>query len=255
MLEADSGAPLVLATVEDITDKRSAHEELQRAHSELQEFAPRLLSAQEDERRRISRELHDDFGQRLSLLAMSVDVLGRKVPAERSAERAEIARIMEGLNDLVTDVHNMSHQLHSAKLEHLGLRVALNEVCRQLALQHHIAIILSADGLPEFLPEEVSLAFYRVAQEALSNAVKHSGSDRVEVSLRYQDELLCMRVRDFGVGFDPDLRKSGLGLVTMQERLRMIGGALRFNPVAEGGIELQAEAKVDVPGLDGRKIA
>jgi PAS domain S-box-containing protein len=245
ILNSGEAQPIVVATIEDITEKKEAIEELERAHAELQRLAPRLLSAQEDERRRISRELHDDIGQRLSLWMMKLDVLGIKVPAERTAERAEIRKILAGLSELITDVHNMSHQLHSSKLEHLGLRVALNDVCRQLAEQHHVVINLSAKNVPDSLPEDVSLAFYRVAQEALRNAVKHSRSPRIDVNLDYDEQVLQMKVRDFGVGFDPGIQRNGLGLITMQERVRMVGGTVCFNSVPGVGTELQAEARVE----------
>jgi signal transduction histidine kinase len=139
----------------------------------------------------------------------------------------------------------MSHQLHSSKLEHLGLRVALNDVCRQLAEQHHVVINLSAKNVPDSLPEDVSLAFYRVAQEALRNAVKHSRSPRIDVNLDYDEQVLQMKVRDFGVGFDPGIQRNGLGLITMQERVRMVGGTVCFNSVPGVGTELQAEARVE----------
>ena len=245
ILNSGEAQPIVVATIEDITEKKEAIEELERAHAELQRLAPRLLSAQEDERRRISRELHDDIGQRLSLWMMKLDVLGIKVPAERTAERAEIRKILAGLSELITDVHNMSHQLHSSKLEHLGLRVALNDVCRQLAEQHHIVINLSTRDVPDHLPEDVSLSFYRIAQEALRNAVKHSRSPKIDVSLIYDGRVLRMRVRDFGVGFDSAIPRNGLGLITMQERVRMIGGSICFNSVPGVGTELEAEARLD----------
>src|SRR5215469_7684297 len=245
ILNSGEAQPIVVATVEDITEKKEAREELERAHTELQSLTPRLLSAHEDERRRIARELHDDIGQRLSLWMMKLDVLGIKVPPERVAERAEIRKVLAGLSELITDVHNMSHQLHSSKLEHLGLRVALNDVCQQLAEQHQIVINLSANDVPDHLAEDVSLSFYRVAQGALRNAVKHSRSPRIDVSLIYDGRVLRMRVRDFGVGFDSAIPRNGLGLITMQERVRMIGGSICFNSVPGVGTELEAEARLD----------
>jgi len=244
MLNSSGRPALVLATVEDITDKRAAIEDLQRAHAELQQLTPRLISAQEAEKLRISRELHDDVGQRLSLLMVNLDVLQHQIPIERAAEQAEISKLLRELDELVTDVHNLSHQLHSSKLDHLGLSAALKELCRQLAGQHHMAINLTADPMPPSLSEEVSLCFYRVAQEALTNAAKHSRSSRVDVTVVSNGRLLRMRIRDFGVGFDPAVERDGLGLVTMQERLKMIGGVVRFHSVAGRGTELEAEANI-----------
>jgi signal transduction histidine kinase len=173
-------APLLcLAAV--VRERRVAVEELKKAHSELQEFTPRLIAAQEQERQRIARELHDDVGQRLAGLCLGLDLLDEKIPAERSAEHAEIRSLLTQLDELAIDVNNMSHQLHSSMLQYLGLRAALEEVCKQLVDQHRVAIHLTADQLPESLSEQVSLCFYRVAQEALMNAMKHSGTSQVDV--------------------------------------------------------------------------
>ena len=221
-----------------------ALEELKKAHSELQEFTPRLIAAQEQEKERISRELHDDVGQRLALLSIGLDSVDEKIPVERSSEHAEIRSLLTQLDELATDVHNMSHQLHSSKLQHLGLRAALKDVCQQLSDQHRVAIYLTADQLPKSLSEQVSLCFYRVAQEALMNAVKHSGTSQVDVSLDCKGQLLRMCIRDYGIGFDPSVRGTGLGLVAMQERLRMVGGMLRFNSVAGMGTEVEAEVNI-----------
>lgn len=239
-----AGVPaMVLATVEDITEKRAALEELQRAHAELQQLTPRLFSAQEQERRRISRDLHDDFGQRLSLLMGELGSLERELPTEANGH-SRIRKLLEELDEMVADLHNMSHQLHSWKLELLGLSAALKDICRQLEHQYHITINLSAGQLPE-LRKEVSLCFYRVAQEALTNAVKHSKSPQIDVNVAADGCVLRMRVRDFGVGFDPAIQRNGLGLISMQERLRMIGGVVRFNSVLGGGTELEAEANLN----------
>jgi PAS domain S-box-containing protein len=245
ILSSGEAQPIVVATVEDITEKKEAIEELENAHAELQRLTPRLLSAQEDERRRIARELHDDIGQRLSLWMMKLDVLGIQMASEKAVEHLEIRKILAGLSELITDVHNMSHQLHSSKLEHLGLRIALNDVCRQLAEQHHIVINFKTRDVPDNLPEDVSLAFYRIAQEALRNAVKHSRSVKIDVSLMHEGEALRLKVRDFGVGFDPARQRDGLGLITMQERARMIRGTICFNSVPGIGTELEAQARVD----------
>jgi signal transduction histidine kinase len=242
-------APLLcLAAV--VRERRVAVEELKKANSELKEFTPRLIAAQEQEKQRISRELHDDVGQRLALLKIGLDLVEQKIPVERNVEHAEMCSLLTQLDELAIDVHNMSHQLHSSKLQYLGLRAALKEVCQQFVDQHHVAIHLTADQLPESLSEQVSLCFYRVAQEALMNAVKHSGTSQVDVSLDCQGQLLRMRIRDYGIGFNPSVRRKGLGLVTMHERLKMVGGMLRFNSLAGMGTEVEVEVNIGDAGLN-----
>lgn len=240
-----SGATLVLATVEDISEKKAAVESLTSAHTELQQLTLRLLQTQEDERQRIARDLHDDVGQRLSLIMLDLDLLNNEMPAEQTTEHEKLRSLLGQVDELVTDVHNMSHQLHSSKLKHLGLSVALKEVCHQVSRQHRVEIKLHADQMPHLLPEQVSLCLYRVAQEALQNAVKHSRAERIEVTLTNDGSVVRLQITDFGVGFDSKIRNSGLGLVTMQERLRMIDGRLRVESEPGTGTRIVAEADID----------
>jgi PAS domain S-box-containing protein len=256
----------LIGMVADVNDQKLSEEALsnatrklaeaqERAHQELRQFTPRLIAAQEDEKRRISRELHDDIGQRLSLLRIELGHLESVLSPDETSKRSEIRKLEDELDQLVSDVHNISHNLHSSHLEHLGLSGALKQLCRQLAAQYGIAINLSTEQLPEILPDPVPICFYRVAQEALSNAGKYSKSSKIDVGVFFDGRLLRMRIRDFGVGFDPSVRRNGLGLVTMQERLRMIDGVLRFNPVPEGTeVEAEAEVKLDYVG-SSEKVA
>lgn len=242
-------APLLcLAAV--VRERGVAVEKLEKAHSELQEFTPRLIAAQEQEKQRISRELHDDVGQRLALLRIGLYSLDQNIPVEKSVEHAELCGLLTQLDELALDVRNMSHQLHSSKLRYLGLPAALKEVCQQLIDQHRVAIHLTANQLPDSLSEQVSLCFYRVAQEALMNAVKHSGTSQVDITLDCQGQLLRMCIRDYGTGFDPSFRGTGLGLVAMHERLRMVGGLIRFNSIAGVGTEVEAEVNIGETNLN-----
>jgi PAS domain S-box-containing protein len=245
----------LIGMVADVTDQKLSEEALsdtrrklveaqEKANQQLREFTPRLIAAQEDEKRRISRELHDDIGQRLALLRSALGDLERVLSPDETVGRSKICTLEGQLEELVADVHSMSHNLHSSQLEYLGLSVALEVLCRQLAGQYGIAINLSTERLPEVLPDPVPICFYRVAQEAISNAGKHSKSSKVDVGVCCDGRRLRMRIRDFGVGFNPSIRGNGLGLVTMQERLRMVDGVLRFNPVPEG-TEVEAEVKLD----------
>jgi PAS domain S-box-containing protein len=244
----------LIGMVADVTDQKLSEEALsdvtrklaeaqEKAHQELRQFTPRLIAAQEDEKRKLSRELHDDIAPRLTLLRSELDVLERVLSPDETAGRSAIRKLEDKLDQLVVDVHNMSHHLHSWHLEHLGLSGVLEPLCRQLAAQYGIAINLTTEPLPD-LPGPIPICFYRVAQEALSNAGKHSKSTKIDVGLFFDGRLLRMRIRDYGVGFDPSIRGNGLGLVTMQERLRMIDGVVRFNPVQEG-TEVEAEVTLD----------
>jgi signal transduction histidine kinase len=245
----------LIGMVADITDEkrkeealseatRTLHETQERAHQQLRQFTPRLIAAQEDEKRRISRELHDDIGQRLALLRIKLGSLTDVLPPDETEGRSKIVKLEGELDQLISDLHDVCHNLHSAHLDLLGLTVALEELCCQLAAQYRITINLTTEQLPEVLPDPVAICLYRVAQEALSNAGKHSKSSTIDVGLFYDGRLLRMRIKDFGVGIDPSVRGRGLGLTTMRERLRMIDGVLRFHPVPEG-TEVEAEVRLD----------
>jgi len=238
-------APLLcLAAV--VSERKAVLEELKVAHAELQQFTPRLISAHEEEKQRISRDLHDDIGQRLALLKVGLDMLDQSIPSEKAPERAQMRSLIRQVEDLAIDVHNISHQLHSSQLKLLGLSFALKGACQQLADKYGIVIDLTIQELPKTLPEELSLCFYRTAQEGLMNALKHSESRRIDVSLDCRGQVLHMRIKDFGIGFDPSALGKGLGLVTMEERLKMVGGVLRVNSVQGKGTELEAEAEIRV---------
>jgi len=213
--------------VEDITERKLAEQELQRTRSELEQLAGYLIQTQDDERHRISRELHDDIGQRLSLLAVEFDLLSQSLAAVgNEAERQQVVQLKAQADALTSDVHQLSHQLHSAKLQHLGLRSAVEELVKQVGKQQRMAIELHTLGGDADLPPDVALCLFRVTQEALNNVIRHSHAERVHIDLRVENALAKLSVQDSGVGFDVVDNLGGLGLVSMRERLRMIGGDL-----------------------------
>jgi PAS domain S-box-containing protein len=237
--------PIVVATVEDISAAKKATAELNELNKELRQLTARLIQSQEAERQRIARELHDDISQRLALLMMDIDAWQGEIPFQRTSDHCTLRRVMAQLDELSTDVHNLSHRLHSTKLQHLGLPAALQDLCQQFSTRHSIPIQVDAESVPPSLPEMISLCFYRVAQEALKNAVKHSGSPRIDVRVRYGEQILRMHIQDFGTGFDAASPGSGLGLMTMQERLRMVGGTLQIDSFPERGTKVVAEVQIE----------
>jgi len=215
-----------------------------RSEKILKELSGRLIHAGEEERQRLARELHDDFAQRLALLSVGLDLLLQDSSADGVSLHRRMQELWNDVKELASDVHNLSHRLHSSKLRLLGIKMALKEVCGQVSRQHNVDIQLEAGELPLELSDDVSLCFYRVAQEALNNAVKHSHSRRIEVKLNNSRGRVRMRIKDFGVGFDPDARANGIGLAAMRERLRMVGGSLHVKSSPGVGTELTAEAKI-----------
>jgi signal transduction histidine kinase len=225
--------------------KRRASEKI------LKELSGRLIHAAEEERQRLARELHDDFAQRLSVLSIGLDTLHEESSADGTSLHQRLQELGTDVKELAHDVHDLSHRLHSSKLRVLGLKVAVTEICRQISRQHNLDIQLRAGELSK-LSDDLSLCFYRVAQEAINNAVKHSHSTRIEVKLGNSGGRVWMRIKDFGVGFDPTARVNGIGLATMRERLRMVGGSLQVKSRPDVGTELIAEAKVNPAATSSR---
>lgn len=202
--------------------------ELRLAKSALSALSQKLMQAQEEERARVARELHDDVCQRMAALTMELEHVIRRLPPDDVTVRYTLAGLSKQSDDLASDLRALSHRLHSSKLELLGLPAATASFCRDLSQQHGVKIDFQHHGVPEELAIETEVGLYRVMQEAVMNAVKHSGAPRVDVALHANGDGLHLEVVDRGKGFNPDaaLMHDGLGLVSMRERLYLIGGEL-----------------------------
>ena len=185
--------------------------------------AARLLAYGEEERRRVARELHDDISQRLALLADDADQLRREAGLSDGANRIRLNSLVQQARSLSEDLRTISHKLHPAIIEDLGLAVALRSLTRHFSEKTKMPATLLAADLPRDLPLEISTALYRIVQEALRNITKHAGQTSVSVTLETQSAGLGLIVSDLGTGFDPAVRK-GLGLVSMRERAFLAGG-------------------------------
>jgi PAS domain S-box-containing protein len=239
----DGRTPLVIGMVSDITGQKNAEAGLYQRDQELQRLAQQLIETQEEERRRISRELHDDIGQRISLLACELDLALRENAAPQEPERL-LPRLRKELDALATDIHELSHELHSASLQCCGLKLALKDLCWKYSHNHQMQIELHIDSLDPKLSADISLCLFRVTQEALANALKHGQAKRVCVTATQDSEKIRLSVRDFGVGFDFPAQSGGIGLISMRERLRICGGTLVVKSVPDQGTEVTAEIAV-----------
>jgi PAS domain S-box-containing protein len=235
-----AGAPLVIGMVTDITAQKTAESSLHQRDQELQRLAGRLIEAQEDERRRISYELHDDIGQRVSLLACEVDLTRQDRSEGKERETALLPKLHKELDAIATDIHKLSHDLHSSSLQCCGLKVALKDLCWKYSNNHHLEIDLQAETEAN-LSRENALCLFRVAQEALANVLKHGRTKKVLVKLEQDAEKARLTIKDFGAGFDPTVQPSGIGLMGMRERLRFCGGFLYVKAAPNEGTEIAAE--------------
>jgi signal transduction histidine kinase len=219
----------------DITE-RKRHE---RAITEL---SGRLITAQEQERSRIARELHDDINQQLALLAIELQQLERFFPEDAPEGREKTQALWRKAHALSTDIQHLSHELHSTKLEHLGIVAALRGLCTEFSEQHKIEADFQFRQVQPGMAPEISLSLFRVAQESLHNVAKHSQAKRVQVELLGKGREIVLRVSDDGVGFDPDAPKgrSGLGMISMNERVRLVGGTLSVCSKHSLGTQIEA---------------
>jgi signal transduction histidine kinase len=214
----------------------------------------RLINASEEERSHIARELHDNVGQRLSILSFQLGSLA----SGTSAPAVDVSEPLDALKALISDVHKLSHRLHSSKLEYLGLKSAMTELCQQLAQAHNVRIDLDADQIPASLSPPTALCLYRVAQEALTNAIRHSGANIMKVCFRCTEKNIVMEISDSGRGFDLSSTPSGLGLTAMQERVRILDGRLNILSKLSSGTTITATLPLSVtPELadDSHEIA
>jgi PAS domain S-box-containing protein len=211
----------------DITERK-------RTEETLSTMSRRLIEAQEQERTRIARELHDDLGQRLALLTNGLEQL-QQDPSSLLEVSGRIAELKKQAMELAMDIQTLSHELHSSKLEYLGISAAMRGFCQELGKQQKAEIDFKSHDLPGFLSREISLCLFRVLQEALHNSVKHSGVRHFEVALWGASDAIHLRVSDSGVGFDSKAAKqrTGLGLISMEERLKLLKGmfAIQSQPM------------------------
>ncbi|MBV8671936.1 MAG: PAS domain S-box protein [Acidobacteriaceae bacterium] len=211
------------------------------------EFSGRLIQAQEKERTRIARELHDDINQRMALLANGIErAIHTNGDYTRADQMKELSELWQLSNDIAIDIQHLSHQLHPSKLHYLGLATAVRDVCHEFSRQHGIEVDCNVHTLPAELDEEVSLSLFRTIQESLRNIAKHSHATHVEVALAQDSGVVKLRISDDGVGFDPSKPKnsSGLGLESMGERLRCVGGQFRVSSHPGSGTSVEGTVPV-----------
>ncbi len=229
------------------TETAERFREIAQAREELKELSARLVSAQESERRAISRELHDQVGQSLSALLVSLGNLAAVVPPELAPTLdPHIGAIRKLAEGTVADVRNMALLLRPSMLDDLGLVPALQWQAREVAKRTGLRVNVAATGLAEDLPDEHRTSIYRIVQEALHNCSRHAEASTVRIVVRQEANSLLLTVQDDGKGFNPQLER-GLGLVGMEERVAHLGGTLRIDSRPGRGTLLSAELPLPRP--------
>jgi len=231
--------------------RRNAERSLQQARDDLEvrvqertadltELAGRLINAQEQERSRIGRELHDHISQMLGVLTIRIDQL-RADDATPPAVAAALEGLRHSTSELTDDIHNLSHRLHSSTLDYLGLLPALQKLVTEFSSHHDIAVDLVHESVPARLPSDVALCLFRVVEESLANVAKHSHARSARVFVVGDRSGLRLSVEDAGTGFDVERpeHRAGLGFVSMRERLRVLRGTVRVDSAFSRGTKIE----------------
>jgi len=236
-LEGGSPGGPVRGLMIDVTDRKNAE------HS-LKYLGGRLIRAQEEERKRIARELHDDISQRVALVSIELEQLSNTLNGRTQEVGAKVRQIQKNVDEIGTEIHELSYQLHPSKLDHLGLASALRSYCQEVAAARGLKVSFADESAGASLSRDIELCFFRVGQEALQNATRHSGASVVNVFLSARGETITLIISDNGCGFDvsSDTLSEGLGLVSMEERLRLVGGKLKIISKKSKGTRVEASA-------------
>jgi len=220
---------------QDITERKKSEEKLLSLRN-------RIARAQEEERARIARDLHDDTGQRLALLSIDLEQLKQASIKLKSSLTQQLEALVKAASEITSDVHNVSRRLHPSQVELLGLVPALSNFCKDFSARNGMEIQFYHESLHSKPPQDAALCLFRVAQEAIRNVQKHSGTRNALVQLDENSGSVRLRVSDHGAGFDPDASEhpQGLGLLSMQERLHSLGGELFVHSRPGGGTCIEA---------------
>ena len=208
----------------DVTEQKLAQQA-------LEDFGRRLIWAQEEERTWIAREIHDDFQQRLTMLAIHLDDLVQDEASSRDSIADQLKELRAEVQEFGTDLHALSHRLHSSTLQAAGLVPGLRSLCAEYTDRAGIDVSFEAEDVPSTIPDDVALCLFRVAQESLQNVKKHSGATAAEVRVAGVEGKIHLSISDRGKGFDPAVEsiQSGIGIRGMRERMRLVGGRLELN--------------------------
>ena len=228
-----------------------SRKQLKLARDAQSQLSGLLINAQEQERRRLASELHDDFSQRVALLVFGLGEVQDTVPNLSNGVKRKLQDLKESASELGDDLHTVSHRLHSSTLDALGLVRGLNALCRDFTAGQNIEIDFSSQDVPTHVQPDVALCLFRIVQEALQNLKKHSGAARAQVNLRRAGNILFLFIHDEGKGVDISQlnQKMGLGIGSMRGRAQLLGGQFEIHSEPEKGttIEVWVPLEAELP--------
>ena len=212
----------------------------------LSELSGRLITAQEEERTRLSRELHDDLSQRMARLLIRLERCRQSIGDVSPKSRQQLEAVVEMASEVSANLRDLSHMLHPATLATLGLVTSISGFCRQFSEQHNLNVKFEFGDIPKGTPDDVSLCLFRIVQEALSNVVKHSAAQEARVTLTRAGDRIDLCIEDSGVGFDTASPQgtAALGLISMRERVRLVGGQFSIESEPSRGTRILVHVPV-----------
>lgn len=228
---------------------QAAAEILGRTQEELNAVTGRLFMAEEEERQRIARDLHDDVGQRLALLQISLERFWSKLPEEiRLETESERVSALNGIAAISKDLRELSHHLHPQILDDLGLETAIRQLCELSEERYSTPVRFSTRNVPSDVPSAIAISLYRIIQEALQNVGKHASAESVDIALVGGKAALELSIRDNGIGFDPQSQRRGvgLGLISMAQRAKLAGGDFEIQSRPKGGTQIHVSLPLEV---------
>jgi signal transduction histidine kinase len=235
-----SGLLIILALSLLATYLQYSRAELKKSRDAQAQLSGQLINAQEKERSRLASELHDDFSQRLALLAFGLQNTAETLPDSSSTAKQTLDEFRQSVCELGDDLHSVSHRLHSSTLDTLGLVAGLSSLCREFGAKQGIEVAFASEDIPRTVRPEVSLCLFRITQEGLQNLKKHSGAKRAQLSLRHKGDRLFLSLCDEGMGFDTNsMERPGLGILSMQGRARLLGGEFGIYSKAGKGTRIE----------------
>ena len=246
---AGQGQPLSLMGVTvDITDRKQGEELLMQKQQELSRLTGRIISAQEEELQRLSREIHDDLTQRLAALALDAALIEKQLNPSQSRSVEDLKGLRRNLSEVAEEVHDLSRRLHPSILDDLGLVQAVQSECAAFKSKTEIDLSITTESLPDSIPPKQALCLYRIIQESLQNIAKHSGAKAAFITLQGLSNGIRLLIGDKGVGFDPEevRKKAGIGLSSMRERVQLLNGEMSF--VSKPGQGTQIEVFIPTKG-------
>ena len=234
-IEGPGGVDRVVCILQDITERK-------RAEEALSSMSRTVIEAEERERSRIARDLHEDIGQRLALLAIGIEQLKSDMPNQTVELLNRMSAVWKQSVEILTDVKASAHELYSPRLEYLGLAAVMRSFCQEFGERRMVEISFKDQGLPSLVPPDVSICLFRVLQEALHNGVKHSGAQKFEVQLWGASDEINLTVSDSGAGFNLDAARKGrgLGLIRIEQRLRLVRGTFSIDSQPSRGTTIHA---------------